>query len=138
MKNLAMKAYKVSNIQLKNTLQGGTRLELQNKYSHNVKYSNNNACEGILKVDINDKSDNDNFKISVTVQGLFQYEGEITKERLHVETFKELFPYARSLVTTITANAGMPPIIIPPIDIESQEIYRIDMNPDNLNNKDAQ
>ena len=32
----------------------------------------------------------------------------------------------------------MPPIIIPPIDIESQEIYRIDMNPDNLNNKDAQ
>ena len=80
MKSLAMKAYKVSNIQLKNTLQGGTRLELQNKYSHNVKYSNNNACEGILKVDINDKSGNDNFKISVTVQGLFSMRAKLQKK----------------------------------------------------------
>ena len=50
------------------------------------------------------------------------------KEKIHVQSFKELFPYARALITTITANSGIQPIIIPPIDIESQDIYRFEKN----------
>ncbi|WP_083599506.1 protein-export chaperone SecB [Caloranaerobacter azorensis] len=30
-----------------------------------------------------------------------------------------LFPYLRSLITTITANAGVKPIILPPININA-------------------
>lgn len=130
MKNLVLKAYKISKLDFKNTLVNGTKLELQNKYSYNVKYGKNNVCEGILTVEIHDKNGNNNFAIALTVQGLFQYEGEESREKLHVETFKELFPYARVIVTNITSTAGMPPIYIPPIDMESQEIYRIDMNPE--------
>ena len=49
---------------------------------------------------------------------------------MHVDTYKALFPYARAIITTLTANAGIPPIIIPEADIESQSIYRF-----NLGNK---
>lgn len=53
------------------------------------------------------------------------------REVIHVQTYKELFPYARTIITTITANAGIPPIILPNMDIENKEIYRID-NPNRL------
>ncbi len=128
-----MKAYKASNIELKNKLPGATKLELKNQYSHNVKYGANQTCEGVLTVKITDKGGNENFGISATVQGIFQYEGELVRQKVHIETFNALFPYARALVTNLTAGAGMPPIIIPPVDIENQEIYRIEMNPDTFN-----
>ncbi len=129
MKGLSLKAYKVSNIELKNKMPGATKLELKNQYSYNVKYGNNNTCEGIFTVKVTDKAGNENFGINATVQGIFQYEGELVREKVHVDSFNALFPYARALVTNLTAMAGMPPIIIPPIDIENQEIYRIEMNP---------
>ena len=134
LKKLNMKAYKVSSIEFKNNLEPNTKLELKNQYSHNVKYARNNICEGILKVDITDGAGNENFRISVTVQGLFAYEGETDKERIHIETFRELFPFARALVTNLTANAGMPPIIIPSIDLDNQEIYKIDIKPKGMEN----
>ena len=130
MVKLVMKANKISNIQFKNTLVNGTKLELNNKYSYNVKYGQNNICEGFLSVEIKDKNGNENFYISLTIQGLFQFDGKTSREELHVASFKELFPYARVAVQNITAMAGMPPIVIPPIDMDSQEIYRIDMKPE--------
>lgn len=130
MAKLALKAYKISHIQFKNTLLNGTKLELNNKYSYNVKYGQNNVCEGFLKVEIKDKNGNENFLIDLTVQGIFQSDGSMSREELHVATFRELFPYARIIISNLTVTAGMPPINIPPIDMESQEIYRIDMKPD--------
>ena len=130
MKNLNMQAYKISHISFENTLANGTKLELSNQYSYNVKHSANGVCEGFLKVDVTDKGGNKHFHISVTVQGLFRYEGQMTREQLHVATFREIFPYARVIVANLTTTAGMPPIMIPPIDMEAQDIYRIDMRPD--------
>ena len=122
-----MKAYKISKIDFINNLVNGTKLELNNKYSYNVKYGQNGVCEGILTVDITDKGGNKDFKISITVQGLFQYDPQTPREQVHVATFKEIFPYARVFVSNLTTSAGMPPIMIPPIDMDNQEIYRIDM-----------
>lgn len=130
MPKLVLNAYKISKLQFKNTLVNGTKLELNNKYSYNVKYGKNNICEGFLSVEIKDKNGNNNFFIDLTVQGLFKYDGSQSREELHVATFKELFPYARIIVSNLTVTAGMPPINIPAIDIESQEIYRIDMKPE--------
>lgn len=127
MKDLVMKAYKISHIDFLNKLQNGTKLELANKYSYNVKYGQNGVCEGFLTVDISDKGGNKDFRISIQLQGLFQFNGSESREKLHIETFKELFPYARVMVSNLTTSAGMPPIMIPPVDMESQEIYRIDM-----------
>ncbi|MBQ8911214.1 MAG: protein-export chaperone SecB, partial [Clostridia bacterium] len=51
---------------------------------------------------------------------------DLSREQIHVASYKELFPYARVLVSTITSAAGVPPVVLPVADIESQSIYRID------------
>ena len=128
MANTTMKAYKVSEIVFNNKVNGKVQLKLSNKISHNVRYSSNGTCEAVMTVEAFDKEHKDVLYAKVTVNGVFTVEKEIEKEFVHVETFKELFPFAKALVTTISANAGVPPIIIKNIDIEKQEIYRFEMN----------
>lgn len=123
-----LKAYKVSEVVFHNNVQSKVQLKLGNKVSHNVKYSKNGLCEATMSVEVCDKSNPDVLNIKVTVNGVFAVKKEVEKEFLHVDTFKELFPFAKALVTTISANAGIRPIIVENVDIESQEIYRFDMN----------
>ncbi len=130
MANVNMKAYKVSEIVFNNKVNGKVQLKLSNKVSHNVKYGKNGFCEAVLTVEVFDKENMDVLNAKVTVNGVFTIEQGIEKEFVHVETFKELFPFAKALVTTISANAGVPPIMVKNVDIEKQEIYRFEMNPD--------
>lgn len=130
MANVDMKAYKVSEIVFNNKVNGKVQLKLNNKISHNVKYSKNGFCEAIMTVEVFDKENADVLNAKVTVNGVFTVPQGMEKEFVHVETFKELFPFAKALVTTISANAGVPPIMVKNVDIEKQEIYRFEMNPD--------
>ena len=57
--------------------------------------------------------------------GIFSFEDGADKDMLHIETFRLLFPFVRALVSTLTVNAGIPAVILPNIDIEGQNIYRI-------------
>lgn len=123
-----LKAYKASEIRFVSNLENGTRVELGNKYSYNVNYAQNNVCRGEFTVEVADKENPDKFGIKVVIVGIFEFDEGMEKEKIHVLSFKELFPYARALITTITANSGIQPIIIPPIDIESQSIYRFEKN----------
>lgn len=127
MANVKMQAYKVSEITFNNQVNGKVQLKLSNKISHNVKYSKNGVCEAVITVEVFDKEHQDILNVKVTVNGVFLVTQEVEKEFLHVETFKELFPFAKALVTTISANAGIPPIIVKNIDIEKQDIYRFEM-----------
>jgi len=127
MTNVQLKAYKVSHITFNNAVQSTVQLKLNNKVSHNVKYNNNAGCEATLRVEVLDKDHPNVLNVTVEVKGIFEIKSGVEKEFVHVDTFKELFPLAKALVTTITANAGIKPIIVQNIDIESQEIYRFDM-----------
>ena len=127
MTNVQLKAYKVSRINFNNAVQSTIHLNLNNKVSHNVKYTNGTVCEATLCVEVLDKEHPDVLSITVEVKGLFDIRRGVEKEFVHVDTFKELFPLAKALVTTVTANAGIKPIIVQNIDIEEQEIYRFDM-----------
>lgn len=128
MANVNMQAYKVSEIVFNNKVNGKVQLKLSNKISHNVKYSSSGTCEAVMTVEAFDKEHRDVLNVKVTVNGVFTTDKQVEKEFLHVETFKELFPFAKALITTISANAGVPPIYIKNIDIEKQEIYRFEMN----------
>ena len=77
---------------------------------------------------MNDKADKEKFNIHVVIQGMFGYNPEVKREILHVQTFKELFPYARTMISSLTVNAGIPPVVIPNFDIESQSIYKFGKN----------
>ncbi len=111
-----------------NRLENGTRIELGNKYSYNVSYGNNNTCRGQFSIEVADKANPDKFKIKTVVIGMFEIKNDIPKEKIHVETYKELFPYVRALISTVTTNTGIPPVIIPAIDIEGQSIYKFEKN----------
>ena len=127
MANVQMKAYKVKSLEFRNEIQGKVQLKLSNKVSHNVRYMQPDLCEGTLSVEVFDKEHPDVLFVKTTVVGLFKITKQVEKEFLHVDTFKELFPFAKALVTTVSANAGIQPIIVQDVDIESQEIYRFDL-----------
>lgn len=127
MTNVQLKAYKVSRINFNNAVQSTVHLNLNNKVSHNVKYTDGTVCEATLCIEVLDKNHPDVLSITVEVKGIFDIRRGVEKEFVHVDTFKELFPLAKALVTTVTANAGIKPIIVQNIDIEEQEIYRFDM-----------
>ena len=125
-----LQAFKVDKIDFANTLENGTKISLGNKYSYQVQYANNkNVAKGTFDIEVHDKENTEAFKIHVIIVGIFAYKEGEKKELIHTETFKALFPYAKPLITTITANFGIQPVIIPNIVIDNQEIYRID-NPE--------
>lgn len=132
MKGFKLNAYKIEEIQFVNKIKANTKIELKNSYAYNVRYTNNNICEGKFTVTITDKSNAEAFSVKLILVGIFSFPEGLERERIHIQTYKELFPYARAFVTTITANAGIQPIMIPDMDIENREIYRFD-NPNKPN-----
>ena len=127
MSNVNLQVYKVDKIDFVSTLENGSKITLSNKYSYNVQYAKDrNIARGEFDLEVFDKANPDKFRIHVVVVGIFAFNPEEKKETIHTESFKTLFPYTKALVTTITANCGIKPIIIPNIDIDNQQIYRID------------
>lgn len=125
---VTFRAYRATEIEFVNKHENGARIEFENKYSYNVKYSKNNNCIGEFTVEVNDKANKEKFHIKAVIQGIFTYDPGVEKEIIHVQTFKELFPYARTMISSLTVNAGLPPVILPTFDIESQNIYRFGNN----------
>ncbi len=126
-----LKAYTVSDVVFLNRLDPNVQIKIGNKFSYNVKYptdSSSTVCRGELEVEVGDTSDDSKLKVKVVLVGIFAYDPNAKRELIHTESFKVMFPYARAMVTTITANAGIKPIILPNINIDDQDIYRIEGN----------
>lgn len=134
---LNLKGFRAKEINFVNKVENGTKIEFENKFSYNVNYSKNNICRGELSYSAVAKEFPEKFHIIITLEGLFDFDPTVAKEKIHIESFKQLFPYAKALVTTVTANAGIPPLLVPAVDIEKSSIYRFDgmippqKNPDN-------
>jgi len=125
-KDISLKAYKIEEVNFINKVKANTKIELKNSYAYNVRYTNNDMCEGKFTVTVIDKESPETFSIKLVLAGIFSFVNGMEREKIHVQTYKELFPYARAFVTNITANAGIQPIMIPDMDIENREIYRFD------------
>lgn len=129
MSNVNLQGYKVDQIDFINKKENGTKISLGNKFSYNVQYAKDrNMAKAEFDLEVHDKEDPESFKIHAIVVGFFSYNPDVRKEKIHTDTFKALFPYAKALITTISANCGIQPIIIPEIDIDNQQIYRFDNN----------
>ena len=128
MASVTLKGYKVDKIDFVAALDNGTQVKLAHKYQYNVQYAKNNICKGEFDIEVYDSNNPEKFKVHVVMSGIFGFTQGEKKERIHTDSFKTLFPYVKAFITTITANCGIPPIIIPDIDIDNQQIYRIDNN----------
>lgn len=127
MKSAKLKAYKISKIEFKNNVTGTVHLNFQSKVSHHVRYSNNNICEAVTKVEVMDANNKDSIALTLEVSGIFEIAPGATKEEVHLETGKELFVYAKSFALSITGVAGIKPIVLNDIDFENQEIVRYNL-----------
>lgn len=76
--------------------------------------------ELILNVLVND--DNHNMDLNMRIKGFFAYDGDNKEELLRfigINSPAILFPYIRAYVSNITALGGMPPIIMPTLNMSS-------------------
>lgn len=133
MVNCELKAHTVSDISFINRLDPNVQIKMGNKFSYSLKYPSDktqNVCRGELSVEVGDTSDDSKLSVKATIVGIFTYNPDASKEVIHAESFKMIYPYARALVTTITANAGIRPIIMPYLDIDNENIIRFDGKPE--------
>ena len=107
-------------------MRSGTKLELTFNYAYRVRYSANSTCEGELTATVQSKEDPAHFHINMVVCGSFSFDEGVAKEDLHLETYDELFPHFRSLMMTVTAAGGIPPVTPPYLDLSGSDIYRFD------------
>ena len=122
------RGYKVSKCEFVNECENGAKIEFANSFSYNVKYNNSDVCFGEIAFEARDKTRGDKFHINVTLTGIFKYDKSAEKEKVHVESFRELFPFLRSFIAGLTTSCGIPPVYIPPCDIENKCIYKIEKN----------
>ena len=105
-----LKAYTVSDINFYNRLDPNMQIKIGNKFSYNVKYPKDgqgNICRGEFEFETGDIGEDKKLNIKVVVVGIFSYSTGATKEMIHTDSFKVLYPYVKALVTTITANADI-------------------------------
>lgn len=121
-----MRGYTVKSLSYKAEVPSGKQIKLQSSCSYNVRYNKEGMCVGKLECKVYDGEEPDSLFVHITIDGAFRFDVNEPREKIHVATFKELFPYARSVVSSVTALCGITPIMIPPVDIETQNIYRID------------
>ena len=63
------------------------------------------------------EEDNKPFEFKLEITGVFAVENVNDKSLLEQNTIAILFPFARALISTYTANANVPPLILPPINV---------------------
>ncbi len=124
MKALVLKTYRITDIQFQNHAAASGKTKLETKYTYQVEFGNNNTCRAEMKVSVSDKENPDTLMVDMTMVGIFEIVAEQDKELLHKESFKQLYPFARAAVSTISSSTGILPIIIPDVDIDNQDIYR--------------
>lgn len=61
------------------------------------------------------------FSLTIVITGFFKFQVDLSEEKqrnmLTVNATAILYPYLRSIVTTITGNSGFPPLILPLINV---------------------
>ena len=60
------------------------------------------------------------FEMSVNVKGFFKIEkGDVALQNFQANAIVILFPFARAIISTYTANANIAPVILPPMNINA-------------------
>lgn len=105
------------NINLTIDIKENSNVELNNTFSFNVNYNQENTtCVAVLKQQLTHKEGAEKFSILVEGIGQFVCEGivsEETKKEAHVLAYNMLFPYVQNKIRDLAIDAGMPPLIIP-------------------------
>ena len=125
MSAVTLKAVRTEEISFTNQISPDQQIKFEDKYTYFVRYTKSNVCRGEFTACIRDKAKPDKFKIKATVVGVFDFDSNAEKQQIHAESYHELFPYVRSLISTITSISGVSAVMIPFVGIEKQQIFEI-------------
>ena len=126
---IQLKATRADSISFVNNMQGSGALKLGFKYSYNLRHAAPGVARGEVTITAEDKEAPEKLSITVKQSGIFALPPEMPREDAHLETFRILFPYASATLTGITSLAGVQGIIVPRIDIDESNVYRVEFKP---------
>jgi len=119
---LKFNGYVVKTIEFIKNESSSTNIDvnIEKKFNYNEENPNKFIVE--LKITLGDDAPKSTspFYLMVELSGEFEVvESEIDKVKQFAEinSVSILFPYARALITNITANANIPPVVLPPMNI---------------------
>lgn len=124
---LTLQHQSFKSIQMNVDIKENSEIELESTFSFGISYNDDNtACIAELKQVLQHKNNPEELSISVEERGHFLCEGvnsDETKREAHVMAYTQLFPYIQSLISRLTVDAGLPPLMINmeklnPADIE--------------------
>ena len=124
---LTLQHQSFKSIQMNVDIKENSEIELESTFSFGISYNDDNtACIAELKQVLQHKNNPEKLSISVEERGHFLCEGvnsDETKREAHVMAYTQLFPYIQSMISRLTVDAGLPPLMINmeklnPADIE--------------------
>lgn len=97
-------------------------VEIKFDVNSTVKFVNSNTTNVTINLLLfpNAEASNYPFTMELSFVGEFKIENfdpEKDNSLFEINAVTIMFPYLRALVTTITANANVPPLILPPINV---------------------
>ena len=123
MGELIFKGMKVEEIDLTNKLEGQVKLDIEQRASFNVKYTNDNLhCAANLTIDMMEKTAPMDFNFKISATAFLDCEPGMDKQEILQKAYDEIYPNVRTLITTIMVNAGLPPIVIPKVKMDDSNI----------------
>lgn len=116
MVTLALQHQTVKSVSYSVDIPEGTNIELENSYSFNVDYlENNSRCVATLKHTTRDTQNPERFTAEIHIVGYSEcigIENDDDKALAHVQAYIQLFPYVQSYIAYLTASSGLPPLFI--------------------------
>lgn len=123
MGELLFKGLKVDEIDLTNRLEGQVNIDISQRSSFNVKYSDDyKHCMANLTIDMMDKNQPMDFNFKISVSAFLDCEEGMNQKEIHKKAYDEVYPHVRAIVTTIFVNSGLPPIVIPKVKMDDSNI----------------
>ncbi len=117
-----LKGYTLNAIDFENKAKNGTQLKLQNQFKYRVRYAKEtNKCVGELEFRIGD-ADLQPFELKISLIAEFEYDQNMQRDEIHSESFTQIFPYVRQIISSITSMSGMPPLMIPFMKVDKEKI----------------
>ena len=120
---IKFQGYQVESLNFKNVEEKDDKIELGINSTHSVSYNyDEEICIGRDTITIEDKDDPDKFSMEVVVLSKFSIDKTDNQKTLHVESYKEAFPFVRTTVAAIMMNCGMQPLYLPPVEMNEEDV----------------
>lgn len=113
-------------LHLRNDIKKMGQLEMKSNFNFSVKYApNNQSCVATVYQSFEDKSQEEAFSVSVTLEGIFSCQGVETgedKKAVHLMAYEALFPYLQSVVGQLFASTGIPGFMVKKMQLDQSRV----------------